>query len=101
MSESIVNKLDFNIPFDEQVSKIKTKKGGHLVVGSHNYYILRALFYGNTIDDYEKAPFGKNNRRIRNIRSRIAQLRNEWCIPIESSKGEDGRTSEYRLIGAL
>ena len=91
--------LDFSLSFDEEVKKIRSSRGGRIMTGSHNYYILRALFEGNTIDDYENPPLNDKGFGIRNIRSRIADLRHDWHIVIGDRVKSDKPYKEYCIQG--
>lgn len=92
-------KFDFTQSFDEQLSKLKSKSGGSFKRGSHNYYILRALFLGHTIDDYRQRPLGSDGFPLNNIRTRVADLRNEWNICIGSRVAEGKKYKEYQIYG--
>jgi len=91
--------FDFNASFDEQCSRLRSQKGGKFKRGSHNYYVLRALFEGHTIDDYEHRPLGANGKPINNVRTRVAQLKNEWDICIGSRTSPNGHYKEYMIYG--
>ena len=91
--------FDFDASFDEQLEKLKSRNGGSFKRGGQNYFVLRALFAGNTIDDYEHRPIGANGRPLNNVRTRVAQLRNEWNIIIGSRMSPAGRYKEYILKG--
>ena len=91
-------KFDFLAPFDEQIKSIKTDNGGTLKKGSHSYWVLLALFRGYVIDDYENAPYNDKGRRVRNVRSRISDLRYKYNIAIEDRVTQE-RYKEYRLYG--
>ena len=92
-------KFDFTQSFDEQIVKLKSVNGGAFKRGSHNYFVLEALFYGNTVDDYMNRPTGANGMPINNIRTRVAQLRNEWNICIGSRWSPAGKFKEYMIYG--
>lgn len=90
-------KFDFTKNFDEQIVNLKSRNGGSFCISSHNYYVLRELFYGNTLDDYQNRPEGTNGYPIYNVRSRIAQLKHEWNICIGSRRVEGAQYKEYRI----
>ena len=92
-------RFDFKESFDEQVANLKSNKGGSFKRGSHNYFVLRALFAGHTINDYTARPMGKNGHPLRNIRTRVADLRKEWNICIGSRKVADAPYKEYQIYG--
>lgn len=92
-------RFDFTQSFDEQVSRLKSKSGGAFKRGSHNYFVLRALFEGHTIDDYANRPMGGNGYTVNNVRTRVADLRNEWNICIGSRKAEGAQYKEYQIYG--
>ena len=91
--------FDFSMSLDEQLGKLKSKNGGSFKRGGQNYFVLRTLFAGHTIDDYEHRPLGANGRPLNNVRTRVAQLRNEWNIAIGSRMSPAGRYKEYILKG--
>ena len=91
--------FDFDQSFDEQIGKLKSKNGGAFKRGGHNYFVLRALFAGHTVDDYRQRPLGANGMPINNVRTRVAQLRNDWNIVIGSRHSPDGNYKEYILKG--
>lgn len=91
--------FDFRGDFDEQIKKLKSANGGKLQRGSHNYHILKALFDGNTIDDYYQRPVGETGHPIHNVRTRVAQLRNEWNICIGSRRVGGAPYKEYKIYG--
>lgn len=91
--------LDFNIDFDTQAKKLKSKDGGHFHMNGHNYYILKSLFNGNVIDDYENPPLNEKGHPIRNVRSRIADLRMNWNIRIGDRYKEGKTYKEYMIYG--
>ena len=91
--------FNFDMSLDEQLSKLKSKNSGSFRRSGQNYFVLRALFAGYTIDDYEHRPLGANGRPINNVRTRVAQLRNEWNIAIGSRMSPAGRYKEYILKG--
>lgn len=92
-------RFDFTQSFDEQIGRLKSKNGGAFKRGSHNYYVLRALFLGHTIDDYRQRPLGADSFPLNNIRTRIADLRNEWNICIGSRVAEGKKYKEYQIYG--
>lgn len=92
-------RFDFNGSFDEQVSRLRSVKGGVFKRGSHNYFVLRALFLGHTIDDYVNKPVGANGFPLNNIRTRVADLRKEWNICIGSRKVDGAQYKEYQIYG--
>lgn len=92
-------RFDFTASFDEQINKLKSKSGGVFKRGSHNYYVLRALFAGHTIDDYKNRPTGANGYPLNNIRTRVADLRNEWNICIGSRRVDGAAYKEYQIYG--
>ncbi|MDM5272096.1 hypothetical protein PGH07_07880 [Sulfurovum sp. zt1-1] len=92
-------KFDFRADFDQQIKKLKSNNGGALQRGSHNYHILKSLFDGNTIDDYYQRPSGENGLPIHNVRTRVAQLRNEWNVCIGSRRVDGAPYKEYRIYG--
>jgi len=85
--------------FDEQVSRLRSTEGGAFKIGSHNYYVLRALFEGKIIDDYANPPLNDRGLPVRNVRSRIADLRYKWNIPICDRLAEEGNYKQYALRG--
>ena len=91
--------FDFTQSFDEQASGLRSINGGVFKRGSHNYFVLRALFAGYTIDDYTHRPLGANGMPVNNIRTRVAQLRNEWNICIGSRWSPAGNFKEYKIYG--
>lgn len=91
--------FDFNGDFDAQVRRLKSKEGGHFHIGSLNYYVLKALFEGNVIDDYENPPLNDKMHAVRNVRSRIADLRIEWNICIGDRLKEGKPYKEYKIYG--
>ena len=92
-------KFDFTQSFDEQISRLKSNSGGAFKRGSHNYFILRALFLGHTIDDYRHRPLGADGYPLNNIRTRVADLRNEWNICIGSRVADGKKHKEYQIYG--
>jgi len=98
-NEETGHTFNFDMSFDEQLGKLKSKNGGSFKRGGQNYFVLRALFAGNTIDDYEHRPLGANGRPLNNVRTRVAQLKNEWNIAIGSRMSPAGRYKEYILKG--
>lgn len=91
--------FDFSQSFDEQISRLKSKSGGAFKRGSHNYYVLRALFAGHTIDDYGNRPMGGKGFPLNNVRTRVADLRNEWNICIGARKADGVQNKEYQIYG--
>ena len=91
--------LYFHLDFDTQVKELKSKEGGHFHMNGHNYYILKALFEGNVIDDYENPPLNTKGLPIRNVRSRIADLRMNWNICIGDRYKEEKTYKEYMIHG--
>jgi len=91
--------FDFSASFDEQVKQIKSAKGGSLKIGSHSYLVLKALFEGHTIDDYENPPLDARGYPVRNVRSRIADLRTKWNVCIGSRVKEGTLFKEYQIYG--
>jgi len=91
--------FDFNRSFDEQLDRLKSKKGGKFRRGSQNYFVLRALFYGHTIDDYKQRPLDNLGHPINNVRTRVAQLKNEWGVAICSRTSPHGKYKEYKIGG--
>ena len=91
--------FDFAQSFDEQVSRLKSRSGGAFKRGSHNYFVLRALFAGHTIDDYKNRPMGGNGYPVNNVRTRVADLRKEWNICIGSRKVDAAQYKEYQIHG--
>jgi hypothetical protein len=83
--------------FDEQVSRLRSVKGGSFKIGGQSYYVLRALFEGNAVDDYHNPPRDDRGLPIRNVRSRIADLRYMWRIPICDRYVEGKSYKEYAL----
>lgn len=92
-------RFDFMQSFDEQVSRLKSSSGGAFKRGSHNYYVLLALFRGHTIDDYANRPMGGNGYPVNNVRTRVAQLRKEWNICIGSRRADGAPYKEYQIYG--
>jgi len=90
-------KLDFSVSFDEAIAHLTFKKPtNHEAKGFHNYHVLRSLWLGMTIDDYSNPPMHPNGLRIRNVCSRISDLRNKYGIDgIKSRQAEEGRWVEY------
>jgi len=91
--------LNFQGDFDEQVKKLKSREDGHFHMGGHNYHILKALFEGNVIDDYENPPYNAKGLAVRNVRSRIADLRIDWNICIGDRQKEGKPYKEYMIHG--
>ena len=91
--------FDFTADFDSQVKHLKSVNGGHFHMHGHNYYVLRAMFEGHTIDDYENPPRNDKGLGIRNVRSRIAELRTEWNIRIGDRTKEGKQYKEYIISG--
>ena len=91
--------FDFHGNFDAQVKTIKSKNGGNFPVGSHSYHVLKALFEGNVIDDYENPPFNGKGLPLRNVRSRIADLRIKWNICLGDRTKEGKPYKEYNIKG--
>ena len=84
--------------FDTYYKQFKSEKNKTLKKGSGNYWTLYALWLGNTIDDYSNRPTNDNEREIRNIKSRISDLRNNFGVDnIKSRVVEDERYKEYWL----
>lgn len=92
-------KLDFESDFDAQAEKLKSKEGGAFHMGGHNYHVLKALFEGNVIDDYENPPHNAEELAVRNVRSRIADLRVNWNICIGDRQKEGKPYKEYVIYG--
>ncbi len=92
-------RFDFHASFDEQVSMLKSNQKGSFKRGSHNYFVLSALFHGHTIDDYANKPIGANGHPINNVRTRVAQLKKEWHICIGVRKAEGKPYKEYQIYG--
>ena len=91
--------LDFCGDFDAQAKALKSNDNGHFHMGGHNYHILKALFEGNVIDDYENPPFSAKGMPVRNVRSRIADLRKDWNICIGDRYAEGKTYKEYMIQG--
>ncbi len=91
--------FDFTGDFDAQAQRLKSKQGGSFKLNGHNYYVLKALFKGNVIDDYENPPMMDNGLTVRNVRSRIADLRLEWNICIGDRFKEGKVYKEYMIQG--
>jgi len=78
---------------------MRSVNGGHLKVGSHHWYVVLALLRGETIDDYRSTHAVLNDKgyRINNVRSRVADLRRDWGMPIADRFVEDRKYKEYWL----
>jgi len=92
-------RFDFTRSFDEQVDTLRSTSGGAFKRGSHNYFVLRALFAGHTIDDYTTRPLNAQGRPINNVRTRVADLRTNWGICIGSRVSPNGNFKEYKIFG--
>ncbi len=90
---------DWQGSFDEQVSRLRSVEGGAFKLGSHNYWVLRALFHGDTVDDYLHPPRNDRGMPVRNVRSRIADLRHNWRIAICDKKAEGANYKIYMIHG--
>lgn len=84
--------------FDEYVKKFKSHNHNKPIKkGSGNYWTLFALWQGNMIDDYFNRPTDNLGREIRNIKSRVSDLKNKFGVNIESRNVENERYVEYFL----
>jgi len=91
-------RFDWAASFDEQVRALKSVDGGSFCMHGQNYYVLRALFEGHIIDDYANPPLDDKGRAVRNVRSRIADLRHKWNIVI-GDRQKDGKPYKEYMIG--
>ena len=94
-------RLDPLQSFDEQASNLRSDEGGHFKIGGQNYYVLRALWEGHIIDDYANPPRDDRGLPVRNVRSRIADLRYKWHIPICDRRVEGANYKQYALRGRI
>ena len=88
-------KLDFSLPFSEAIADVRSQKGGKMRTDSHVYHVFAALFNGDVIDDYANPPANNDGKPIRNIASRVAELRHTWNISIGSRYKKDKPYVEY------
>lgn len=89
---------DLSLPFDKFVAQVKSDKNRKLKENSDNYHVLRELYSGSIIDDYENKPVNLDrDMLIHNIKSRTSDLRNKYGIPIASNIVEGKRYKEYFL----
>lgn len=90
--------LNLSLPFDTFILEVITDKGRKIKECSDNYYVLKELYAGHTIDDYDNKPINSSKGiTIHNIKSRTSDLRNKYGIPISSNFKEGKRYKEYYL----
>jgi len=90
--------IDSSIPFNIFILTLKSINNRKIRENSDNYFVLKELYQGSIIDDYENKPINPNkNIRINNIKSRISDLKNKYNINIISSPVSGKRHKEYFL----
>ncbi len=91
--------FDFDRDFDEQVKEIRSVNGGRFVIGSHAYFVLKALFEGEIVDDYANRPTDFDGFPVHNVRNRISELRHRWNVKIGVRKSPGKKYVQYKLYG--
>ena len=91
--------LDYSLPFEDffkSVRNIKTNR--KIIKHSHRYWVLRALYHGNVIDDYDNKPTNLQNQKfINNVVQRCNELMNNYGIPVKSRRVNGMKYHEYYL----
>ena len=95
------NPSDASASFEHFYKQFKNIKNPNSNFGikkhSDNYYCLLALWRGERINDYSNPPLNKFNRPMRNVPSRISDLKNKYGVEgIKTQRLED-KTVEYWL----
>ena len=78
-----VSTLNLNLSFDDAIEDVRSLHNRKLKKGTHNYWVLYAMFRGDVIDDYNNKPLDADGKPIYNIKSRISDLTNKFGLRIE------------------
>lgn len=74
--------LNTNLSFDIATAEIVAvgSKKGKISKGSDNYFVLKALFNQEYLDDYNNKATRPNGTRVNNTVKRISDLKNKYNI---------------------